>query len=59
LDSKNNGLDETKIGHVFSNQIPAFAVFDGMGGEQYGEIAAYIAAETFDNLYNNTKPNDI
>jgi len=30
-----------------SLEIPAyFAVFDGMGGEAFGEVASYIAAET-------------
>jgi len=59
LEAKNNGLDSTESGLVSFESYPTFAVFDGMGGEQYGEIAAYIAADTFNNLYSNEKPTDI
>jgi len=33
-----------------------FGVFDGMGGEQYGEYAAFIAAGTFSNVSNSRLP---
>jgi protein phosphatase len=44
-------LEKTEIGEVSHEDNPLFAVFDGMGGEQYGEIAAHIAAESFNSLY--------
>ena len=59
LEAKNNGLKTVDSGCVTSGQNPAFAVFDGMGGEQYGEIAAYLAAKTFDEFYRETKVQDI
>jgi len=30
-------------------------LFDGMGGEKYGEMAAYLAAKTFDTIYPERK----
>ena len=59
LQEKNNGLDSLKSGKINSENYLAFVVFDGMGGEQYGEMAAYIAAETFDNIYKDKKVVDI
>ncbi|MCC8059455.1 MAG: protein phosphatase 2C domain-containing protein [Clostridiales bacterium] len=32
-------------GSISANKMPFFGVFDGMGGEEHGEIAAMIAAE--------------
>ena len=51
LNSKNEGLPEMVAGMVRALDLPAFAVFDGMGGEQQGEMAAYIAASGFDRAY--------
>jgi len=59
LESKNDGLTSPIIGVTDSKSTPAFAVFDGMGGEQQGEIAAYIAAECFDFVYNKGFKSDI
>ena len=60
LDSDNDGLNELVSGKECKS-CSVFAVFDGMGGENHGEIAAYIAAKTFDsicgahkNIHNNT-----
>lgn len=58
LKAENKGLAQTESGGVPSETNPAFAVFDGMGGEQYGEAAAYIAAYTFGKLRNEAKPSD-
>ena len=48
LDAENEGLDGGLSGLVESVGCPAFAVFDGMGGEQHGEMAAFLAAQAFD-----------
>ena len=39
--------EATIKGEAFSANGFAFAVFDGMGGEEKGELAAYIAAQSF------------
>lgn len=46
LPVENNGLEKVKTGKLTSAEHPVLAVFDGMGGEQMGEYAAYIAAST-------------
>ena len=51
LVSENGGLPEMLAGEIDASTFPAFAVFDGMGGEQCGEIAAYIAASHFNELH--------
>jgi protein phosphatase len=51
LPNENDGLNEPVNGQVDTGALPAFAVFDGMGGENYGETAAYIAAETFGQAF--------
>jgi protein phosphatase len=51
LECENTGLKEPLKGTADPKHSPAFAVFDGMGGEQNGEVAAYIAATTFDASY--------
>ena len=58
LEAANDGLESVESGEISSENHPAFCVFDGMGGEQYGEIAAYIAAATFDNLQKDKKHPD-
>lgn len=59
LQSKNDGLSEPIAGITDVKSIPAFAVFDGMGGEQQGEVAAYVAASSFDSAYKENPKNDI
>ena len=51
----NRGLDGIKTGLVSGESVPAFAVFDGMGGESCGEIASGLAAEVFDEYYSAHK----
>jgi len=51
LESENHGLDKPIFGIAETKTLPAFAVFDGMGGEQQGEIAAHIAANSFGIAY--------
>jgi len=50
LDSENAGLPVPLTGITDTAQSPIFAVFDGMGGEEKGEIAAYTAARCFDSF---------
>ena len=58
LENENDGLSKLTEGTVNASDFPAFAVFDGMGGEQQGEMAAYIAAKHFDSLLQNEKNED-
>ena len=58
LEMANDGLETIESGKIDAEDCPAFAVFDGMGGEQYGEAAAYVAAKTFDSLNKNMKTAD-
>lgn len=60
-----NGLymktDDTEIkfplsGKIFSNDSKIFGIFDGMGGEECGEVAALIAAETAAKFKINEEP---
>lgn len=46
LPQKNNGLEQILTGQLLLEKQVCFAVFDGMGGEAYGEEAAWIAAKT-------------
>jgi len=55
LDSKNDGLPEMLTGSLESSTFPAFAIFDGMGGEQRGEMAAHKAASNFNKVYNKNE----
>ena len=34
-----------------ANRAPAMAVFDGMGGESCGEMAAFLASDEFGRFY--------
>lgn len=52
LPQENNGLEQT----ISACSLPlessvAFGVFDGMGGEADGQVASYLSASTFRNLY--------
>ncbi|MDR0220544.1 MAG: protein phosphatase 2C domain-containing protein [Lachnospiraceae bacterium] len=49
LESENDGLAAPLQGSAASGSVPVFAVFDGMGGEKYGEVAAYLAAKALDS----------
>ena len=59
LESENDGLAEPINGIAEAKDAPAFVVFDGMGGEQQGEVAAYIAAHNFDVAYKKNPKKDI
>ena len=53
LVSENSGLDLPLTGSGENTGSPVFAVFDGMGGEKFGEVAAYLAAGAFDVYHAN------
>jgi protein phosphatase len=59
LENENDGLAEPIAGTADAKGFPAFAVFDGMGGEQQGEVAAYLAARSFDIIYKEGDKSDI
>lgn len=46
LPEENNGLGGCIVKKTFLENEVLFAVFDGMGGEEYGEIASFTATET-------------
>ncbi len=50
LEEVNAGLKEPIVRHEDLKQHVVFAVFDGMGGENYGEAAAYAAAHAMQGL---------
>jgi protein phosphatase len=45
LHYENDGTDGICTGEIPVEKNPVFCVFDGMGGEECGEIAAYLATE--------------
>lgn len=49
LDCKNEGTNGVCSGKVTADKNPVFSVFDGMGGEECGEMAAYLAAKEMEN----------
>ena len=55
LPAENQGMSQIQAGSVSETETPAFAVFDGMGGECCGETAAYLAAESFGKYYREKK----
>ena len=50
LEEENNGLDATLELSGWQRSGMMLAVFDGMGGENYGETAAFTAARTMDTF---------
>lgn len=55
LPAENQGIEGVHSGKISQCRLPALAVFDGMGGESCGEIAAYLAAEEFGKYYGKNK----
>lgn len=49
--AENNGTVELLRGSVDSADNAVFCVFDGMGGEERGEIAAYLAAKKMSEIF--------
>lgn len=50
LDMENTGLQSPIFEEVSIREFPIFAVFDGMGGEQRGEVASFTAARILNEL---------
>lgn len=44
---------------VLQSDMPVFAVFDGMGGESRGEVAAYLATQEWNRFYVESKSKNI
>lgn len=51
LEAENDGLSVCEYGSLSASELPAFAVFDGMGGGLRGEYAAFLAAREFDRRF--------
>lgn len=45
MPAENHGTDGIIAGNVRPSEKPVFAVFDGMGGEECGEMAAFLATD--------------
>ena len=52
---ENQGMTHIQKGHARQRELPVLAVFDGMGGESCGEIAAFLAAESCGQHFNRNK----
>lgn len=55
LPSENTGTEGILTGSVVSDDFPALAVFDGMGGESCGEMAAFLAAQAYGEYYGENR----
>lgn len=56
LPVQNKGLEAVRRGSKKkAADLPVLAVFDGMGGESCGEVAAHLAAEALDRYYQRQK----
>ncbi|MCD7868437.1 MAG: protein phosphatase 2C domain-containing protein [Clostridiales bacterium] len=53
----NQGLDGVLTGHAKNWDLPVLAVFDGMGGESCGEVAAFLAVEELGRYYEQNRKN--
>jgi protein phosphatase len=59
LDAQSDGLSTPFINTAAQVKNPVFAVFDGLGGERHGDIAAYLAAKTLDSFDTVTSKDDL
>lgn len=55
LPADNQGIEGVHTGIISGSRTPALAVFDGMGGESCGEIAAFLASKEFGLYYEKNK----
>lgn len=55
LEAQNQGMSHIRSGYMKQSEYPLLAVFDGMGGESCGEMAAFLAAEACDQHFKTAK----
>ncbi|MBU5482545.1 PP2C family protein-serine/threonine phosphatase [Blautia sp. MSJ-19] len=55
LAAQNQGMSHIHSGRIRQSELPLLAVFDGMGGESCGEMAAFLAAESCGRYYEAEK----
>lgn len=55
LPAKNDGVEGIRTGICLRESFPVMAVFDGMGGESQGEMAAYLASEALGRFYQSKR----
>lgn len=55
LEAQNQGMSHIRSGYMKQSEYPLFAVFDGMGGESCGEMAAFLAAEACGEHFKTAK----
>ena len=51
LPVSNHGTEEIRTGIRLRESLPVMAVFDGMGGESQGEMAAWLASDSLEHFY--------
>jgi len=56
LQAQNEGTQGILFGKTVTTTRPLFGIFDGMGGEECGEMAAYLAAREAQDLNEEGKP---
>lgn len=55
MDTFRKGAEEIHFGRVSQTNLPLLAVFDGMGGENCGDVASRLAAESCGDFYRKWK----
>ena len=55
LEAQNQGMSHIRSGYMRQSEYPLLAVFDGMGGESCGEMAAFLAAEVCGEHFKTAK----
>lgn len=55
LEAQNQGMSHIRSGRMKQSEYPLLAVFDGMGGESCGEMAAFLATESCGMHYKTAK----
>ena len=55
LPADNQGTEKIHTGIISGDKTPVLAVFDGMGGESCGEMAAYLASAEFGRYYEENR----